>query len=228
MVMPGITADWLDNTGDPQCPQGGEHEVDLEQHAAQADANQQTGGLSPATLVAMGGGASDEEIVATQEEWAPNPEIVLDADALAKISDWHQYFAGTPMTPVAEHEMLEAVSNEGTVRDYLVTELMYGWLGSKIDGVTPGTAPRARSMALAETLGRCPNASPERAACESLLFVARLGEHMENGLDFMEALGHMSEDDVKMLVEASGYASEETNLLISVVLQSIAVTKVTR
>jgi len=227
-----VTFDGLTWTvaGRDSCPNGGVHEVDVEQHAAQADANEQTGGLitPEEARTSLGFGPSDEEIVATQEEWVATPEIVLDTEGIARVSDWHQYFAGTPMTPVAEHEMLEAVSNDGNVRDYLATEMMYGWLGQKIGGVTPVTPARPYAEALEETLGRCPNASPERAACESLLFLARLGERMSTGLGYMEALSSMPEDDIKMVVEASTYASEETSLLISVVLQSVAVTKVSR
>src|SRR6478735_11595189 len=173
-----VTFDGLTWTvaGRDSCPNGGVHEVDVEQHAAQADANEQTGGLitPEEARTSLGFGPSDEEIVATQEEWVATPEIVLDTEGIARVSDWHQYFAGTPMTPVAEHEMLEAVSNDGNVRDFL----------------------------------------------------ASLGERMSTGLGYMEALSSMPEDDIKMVVEASTYASEETSLLISVVLQSVAVTKV--
>lgn len=160
----------------------------------------------------------------------PKPQIQLDAQQQVMVSRWVAYANRQPATPVEEHELLTAVSEDVVLRDYLIVSVLHDWLSDRIDNV-PSTfsGKTALSEALEETLGRCANDSPEKSACQVMLFTARLAEQMpRSGQDFMKALSWMSEDDVAMLVEAGSFASPELSEYINVLVQSVAVTKVTR
>jgi len=157
----------------------------------------------------------------------PKPQLVLDADQQLMAARWLTYLGQNPATPVEEHEMLTAASDDVVLRDYLVVSLLFGWLGDEIDGGTDTNDRVTAAAALEETLGRCANDSPEKSACQAMLFTAHLAEQLgHNGHDYMKALQWMTEEDVQMLVEASGHASPEMSTYIVTLLQSVAVTKV--
>lgn len=175
----------------------------------------------------LGADAVEEQAATPVAE--PKRQLVLDPAQQVMVSRWITHLNHQPATPVEEHELLTAVSTDVTLRDYVLVGLLHDWLSDEIDGVGPaGFGVQVATEALEETLGRCANDSPEKSACQAMLFTARLGEQMQrSNHDYMKALSWMSEDDVQMLVDASTHATPEMAEYISVLVQSVAVTKVT-